>query len=138
MGSARPQPWTLLHFELLLLMAVGLTACVGGNQVSGGTPDKITQKQIQEAGTVSNAYVLVKRLHPDWLQKRGTSSFTQQSNVSVYVEGSRRGGPKVLQRISVMDVKSIEHLDSDEATLRYGSGHDHGVVRVELKMSDSG
>lgn len=139
MKSARPESRTLLQLGLLLLMAVGLTACGGGKQIAGGDPDKITQKQIREAGSaVSNAYILVERLHPDWLQKRGTSSLTQQSDVSVYIEGDRRGGPEVLRQISVMDVKSIEHLDADEATLRYGSGHDHGVIRVELKMSNSG
>lgn len=125
----------LLHLSLSILMAGTLTACTGGKQVSGGSADQITQQQIQEAGTVSNAYVLVKRIHPEWLRKRGSSSLTQPSTISVYIEGNHRGGPDVLRQISVMDVESIEHLNSNEATLRYGSGHDHGVIRVELKMS---
>lgn len=113
-----------------------MVACIGGEQLSGGDPDKITQEQIQQVGTTSNAYVLVQRLHPDWLQKRGSSSVSRISDVVVYVEGSRRGGPDTLRQISVMNVKSIEHLDSNEATLEYGSGHDHGAIRVELKVSE--
>lgn len=135
MERARPQVLSLLQLGLLLLVVGGVTACVGGNQVSGENPDKITQKQIQEAGTVGNAYLLVQRLHSDWLRKRGTSSIKQQSDVVVYVEGNRRGGPEALRQISVMNVQAIEHLNSSEATLEYGSGHDHGAIRVELKES---
>jgi hypothetical protein len=69
------------------------------------------------------------------LRKRGTSSIKQQSDVVVYVEGNRRGGPEALRQISVMNVQAIEHLNSSEATLEYGSGHDHGAIRVELKES---
>lgn len=129
---------TLLRLGTILCIVGGiLAACGGGNQLTGESPNKITEEEIQEVGTVSNAYILVERLHPDWLQKRGTDSFTNQSTVGVYVEGSRRGGPNVLRQISVMNVKSIEHLSSSEATLRYGSGHPHGVVRVQLKSSTS-
>lgn len=135
MERVRPQRLSLLQLGLLLLVVGGVTACAGGDQVSGGNPDKITQKQIQEAGTVGNAYLLVQRLHSDWLQKRGTSSIRRQSDIVVYVEGSRRGGPEALRRIGVIDVQSIEYLDSNEATLEYGSGHDHGAIRVELKES---
>jgi len=129
---------TLLRLGAILCIVGGiLAACGGGNQLSGESPNKITEEEIQEMGTVSNAYVLVERLHPDWLQKRGTDSFTDQSTVGVYVEGSRRGGPNALRQISVMNVKSIEHLSSSEATVRYGSGHPHGVLRVQLKSSAS-
>lgn len=133
MRWTHPKFWTLLQFGLLALSVGVFAACTGGKQLSGGNPDMITQEQIQQVGTTSNAYVLVQRLHPDWLQKRGTSSVRSVSDVVVYVEGSRRGGPGTLRQINVMNVKSIEHLSSDQATLEYGSGHDHGAIRVELK-----
>ncbi|MFB6099078.1 MAG: hypothetical protein ABEK84_08220 [Salinibacter sp.] len=84
-------------------------------------------------GATSNVYLLVQRLHPDWLEKRGRSSINRVSDVVVYVEGSRRGGPEALRRVSVMNVAYIEFLDASEATFEYGSGHDHGAIRVELK-----
>lgn len=119
----------------LLALAIGVfTACGGGSQLSGGgNPDVIVQEQIQNAGSVSNAYLLVQRLHPDWLRKRGANSLRNRSDVVVYVEGSRRGGPEALRNIDVMNVKLIRHLDSNEATFQYGSGHDHGVIQVQLK-----
>lgn len=134
MRWTHPKFWTLLQFGLLALSVGVFAACTGGKQLSGSNnPNKITQEQIQQVGTTSNAYVLVQRLHPDWLQKRGSSSVSRVSDVVVYVEGSRRGGPDSLREINVMNVKSIEHLSSDRATLEYGSGHDHGAIRVELK-----
>lgn len=123
----------LLQFGLLILIMGTMTGCTGGKQASGGDPDTITAEQIQNTGTVSNAYILVKRFHPDWLQKRGTSSINRVSTVVIYVEGDRRGGPESLRRINVMDVESIEYFDSDEATLKFGSGHDHGAIQVQLK-----
>lgn len=136
MRWTRSKFWTLPQLGLLTLLVGILAACTGGQQLSGDNPDKITQEQIQRVGTTSNAYVLVQRLHPNWLQKRGTSSVSRISDVVVYVEGSRRGGPSTLRQISVMNVKSIEHFSSDEATLEYGSGHDHGAIRVELKETN--
>lgn len=123
--------WPLLG---LLVLGIGaFTGCAGGGQTSGEDPDVITQEQIQNAGSVSNAYLLVQRLHPDWLQKRGANSLRNPSDVVVYVEGSQRGGPEALRNIDLVHVKAIRHLDSNEATLQYGTGHDHGVIQVEFK-----
>lgn len=126
----------LLRLGLLAIAVVVFVACTGGKQVSGDDPNKITQEQIESVGTTSNAYVLVRRLHPDWLEKRGTSSINRVSNVVVYVEGSRRGGPDALRQIDVLNVESIEYLNASQATLQYGSGHDHGVIQVELKETN--
>lgn len=123
----------LLRLGLLALTVGIVAACTGGNQVAGDNPNKITQEQIQSVGTTSNAYVLVRRLHPDWLEKRGTSSINRVTDVVVYVEGSRRGGPDALRQINVMNVESIEYLSASQATLQYGSGHDHGAIQVEMK-----
>lgn len=98
-----------------------------------GNPDVISETEIQEAGSVSNAYVLVQRLQPNWLEKRGRSSVRNPSDVVVYVDGSQRGGPDALRQINIVNVSSIEYLDANQATLRYGSGHDHGVIEVNLK-----
>lgn len=121
-----------LRYSLLPLVFGVLVACAGGGQASGN-PDVISERDIQEAGSVSNAYVLVQRLEPTWLEKRGRSSIRNPSDVAVYVDGSQRGGPDALRQISVVNVSSIEYLNANRATLRYGSGHDHGVIEVNLK-----
>lgn len=117
------------------LLLIAMTACTGSEVASGeqGGSGPITQEQIEETGPVSSAYSLVQRLRPNWLRKRGRSSINAPGSIIVYIEGSRQGSPKSLRRVEVANVKSIAYLGSDQATLRYGSGHDHGVIEVELK-----
>lgn len=126
--------------DVVLTLVVGLilgvsTGCASTNQgdSSGGDPTVITQEEIQDVGEMSNAYNLVRRLHPQWLQKRGRNSLRNPGQILVYIEGSRQGGPQTLQQIDVFDVQSIEFLQPDEATMRYGSGHDNGAILVHLK-----
>lgn len=108
-------------------------ASAGQSSSSGGSPNVISQQEIQESGDFSNAYNLVRRLHPQWLQKRGRSSVNNPGDILVYVEGNRQGGPTTLRQIDVIDVESITYLRPAEATMRYGSGHDNGVIEVNLK-----
>jgi hypothetical protein len=81
----------------------------------------------------SNAYNLVRRLEPQWLQKRGRNSIRNPGSIKVYVQGTSQGGPGALRRINVVNVQSIQLLKPDEATMRYGSGHDNGAILVNLK-----
>ena len=108
-------------------------ATAGQSGSSQNNPNVISQEEIQEVGEISNAYNLIRRLHPQWLQKRGRGSINNPGEIQVYVEGSRQGPPSVLRQISVMDVESITFLSPDEATMQYGSGHDNGVIQVNLK-----
>ena len=123
----------------VILIVVGgvlvtTTGCaVSSEGTSGGDPTVISQKEIQGVGEISNAYNLVQRLHPQWLRKRGRNSLSQPGDIVVYVEGSRRGSPEALRQIDVVDVEKIKYLRPDEATMRYGSGHDNGVIFVHLK-----
>lgn len=123
--------------QLVLLGAtlVAFASCTGSKmgQSSNGDPSVITQEQIQEAGTMSSAYSIVQRLRPTWLQKRGPSSVSSQGSIIVYVDGNRYGSPSSLRQIDVVDVESMEYLSDNEATTRFGSGHDSGVILVYLK-----
>lgn len=127
----------LVQYAVLSVLLIALGACTGSNvgQSSDGNPNMISQEQIQEAGSMSNAYNLVQRLRPNWLRKRGPSSVSSQSDIVVYVEGSRQGPPSTLRQINVIDVESMEFLSDNEATSRFGSGHDHGAILVHLKSS---
>lgn len=121
-----------IAFLLLFGTLVGC-ATAGQSSSSQGSPNVISQEDIQKVGEISNAYSLIRRLHPQWLQKRGRGSISNPGDIEVYVEGSRQGPPSVLRQISVMDVENITFLPPDEATMRYGSGHDNGVIQVNLK-----
>ena len=122
-------------FGLLLLVSTGCTTTNTAGSSSSSDPTVISQKQIQEVGDISNAYNLVQRLHPQWLRKRGRNSISDPGQILVYVEDSRQGGTQALRRIQVIDVQSIEFLRANEATMRYGSGHDNGAILVHMKGS---
>lgn len=124
--------FVILRYSLFAVIITALAACAGGGMTSGN-PDMITSEQIQEAGTVSNAYTLVQRLRPNWLRTRGRSSVQNPGELIVYVDGSRRGGASALRQINVVNVESMQFMNANQATLRYGSGHDHGVIEVRLK-----
>lgn len=124
---------SLLPRYALLVLAFGVLGACAGSGLTSGNPDEISPQQVQEARPVSNAYALVQRLRPNWLEKRGTSSIRNPSDIVIYVDGSRRGGPDSLRQISVANVQSMRYMNPNQATLRYGSGHDHGVIQVHLK-----
>lgn len=122
---------------LVVLLILGLGACVSsGESTSGDDPTVITQEEIEEVGGVSDAYNLVQRLHPQWLQKRGRNSVRNPGDIIVYVEDNRYGPPESLRKIEVIDIQSLEFLRPEEATMRYGAGHDDGVIYVHLKEGE--
>lgn len=128
---------SFLALGCMAFLAFALAACTGTNssRSTGGDPSVISQSEIQEAGTMSSAYTLVQRLRPQWLRKRGPSSVENQGDILVYVDGNRQGPPSTLRNLDVVDIESMEFLSDNEATMRYGSGHDNGVILVHLKSS---
>lgn len=127
--------WTLSRHLALVAVVIAFMGCAtsGQSSSSGNDPSVISQKEIQEVGEVSSAYNLVRRLQPQWLQKRGRNSLQNPGDILVYVEGNRQGGPGALRQINVVNVKSLEFLRPDEATMRFGSGHDNGAILVHMK-----
>jgi len=125
----------LTWFTVVGLLMSLLGCATSGQGTSGDDPTVISQSEIREVEGVSSAYNLVQRLQPQWLEKRGRNSLRNPGKILVYVEGSRQGGPDALRQIEVLDLESIEYLRADEATKRYGSGHDNGAILVHLKGS---
>lgn len=120
---------------LAVALFVALSACTGSGQGSGGDPSKITQEEIKRVEQVSSAYAVVQRLRPNWLRKRGPSSISNPGTIYVYVEGNRYGSPESLRQIDPINVREMEFLTDDRATMRFGTGHDNGVILVRLKGS---
>jgi hypothetical protein len=119
---------------LLLTAIVLLGAC---SSAKPGTPrpanpDLITRDEIASAG-VSNAYDLIQKLRPIWLTKRGEGSFFQPSDVVIYLDGTRLGGPDSLKDLNSTDIESLRFLDARQATVRFGSGHVHGAILVKTR-----
>lgn len=105
------------------------------------------------ASSASNAYDLVKTLRPAWLRTRGYSTLQTTTipnpleggtidvmaapQIMVYIEGVRQGDQESLRNVELGDVASLVFLDSNAATLRYGTGNTHGAIVIEKIRRDT-
>lgn len=113
---------------LLALAALVLTACAAGPSGSPRLdPDRISRAEIEEAGP-SSAYDLIRKLRPIWLRKRGQTSFTQEGDVAVYLDGTKMGERESLRSVNCDLLESLEFMDARRATNRFGSGHVNGAI----------
>lgn len=102
--------FTLLMASLSLACATGSSGMSSGD--SGSRSDVMTREQlasIEQTEDIS-LYDAIWRMHPPWLQGRGTST-----SVVVYFNGARLGDTGDLRRFRVSDVQYVEH------TAGYGS-----------------
>jgi len=126
---------TVGKLVLAVFVCLAVTQCASTNGGTGGSSSsEIDRQMIEEEGITRSAFEVVKRLRPSWLQGRGPTSYNDGGSryPSVYVDGmSRSGSPKqALSQISVQRVKAIRFLGAGEATTRFGSGNQNGVILV--------
>jgi hypothetical protein len=131
-------------------LLLALAACAGGGGGGvGGPADAITQEQIDEAA-LDHVLQVVQRYRPRWLQpaRSPTSSGVaplvgrpgmpqdpgQYIVTDVYPvvmrDGVRLGELSSLASIDPRTVASIRFISATDATTRYGSGLDGGVIEV--------
>lgn len=98
-------------------------------------PDLISQQEIEASPDASDTgFALVRQLRPNWLRQRGLSSIRSTTpQVQVYVSGLRRGGPSALEDVPRTSIKEMQRLNGADASSRYGTGHESGVILVILK-----
>jgi hypothetical protein len=93
----------------------------------------ITQQEI-DAYSGDNVYLLIRSLHSNWLRQRGPESLTLASPVAVYIDGlPQPDGVDALKQLRPREVREITHMDSREATNRFGTGHSNGAILVRLR-----
>jgi hypothetical protein len=129
---------------LLIALGLGLTGCAtAGDGRSSRDTAVITAEEIS-ATDATNAYDLVQRLRPRWLQTRGqqglqTATGTtatgpvtgmQMTGVVVYLDGSPLGAVEALRQVSTRDLARLQRLSAADATQRFGTGHPHGAIIV--------
>ena len=113
---------------VLAVAALLLTGCAAGQSGAPRVdPDRISRVEIEEAGP-SSAYDLIRKLRPLWLNKRGNTSFTQDTDVWVYLDGTRVGEREMLRGVRTDNLESLEFMDARRATNRYGPGHMNGAI----------
>jgi outer membrane cobalamin receptor len=108
-------------------------ACASAGTASGGS-GPITRADLEHA-SMRDAYEVVQRLRPAWLQTRGRISIqsTTAQNPVVYVDNIRYGDPGSLRQVSVDAIDEIRYMGASEATTRYGTGHAGGVILVTTR-----
>ncbi|HEX2189756.1 MAG TPA: carboxypeptidase regulatory-like domain-containing protein [Longimicrobiaceae bacterium] len=57
-----------------------------------------------------------------------------QSEIAVYVDGTRMGGTEELRRVPAASVATVEYLDGPSATIRFGTGHAQGAIVVTTRL----
>ena len=122
------------------LITLGAAALLAGGCASGGASGASSQPTgsryvvtPQELASNSDRtlYDLLERLHPAFLRSRDVSSANQP--VDVYVDGGRTEGIEALRRISASQVKEVRFYEPAEANLRFGNGHNGGLIAVTMK-----
>lgn len=84
----------------------------------------------------TNALEAIQRLQPRMLAKqRGPSSinFENQTQIAVYLDGSRFGGIETLQLIEATPILEIRFLSASEATFRFGTGNSGGAIVITTR-----
>jgi hypothetical protein len=110
-----------------------LTACAAGTSAGSRTnPNLITRAEIDDAGP-STVYDLIQKLRPVWLRERGAVSFTDETDLVVYLDRSRMGGREELRTLYTNNVETVEFLDARRATNRFGSGHVNGAILIRTR-----
>lgn len=117
-----------------ILVLAGCSSARPGGTTPTTDTNLITHAEVVRAG-VSSAYDLIRKVRPFWLSKRGPRSFFNESEVVVYLDGTKLIGggtlKQTLAEISSTYIDTLEFLDARRATLRFGSGHIHGAILIK-------
>ena len=111
---------------LLIVTACGST---GTQRPTSYDRNILTREEIRSA-SASNAFDLVRELRPAWLQVRGSKSIGQVTEVSVFLDGMRQGGPDTLNGIRTATIEEMRYLTALEAQTRYGLDNTGGAILV--------
>ncbi len=133
-----------------LLLTVLATACGGGAgsapenspdapaadeaQVRSYPPNRISRAEIDERGANAHtAMQFLRRARPAWLRSRGSNSLTAAGAMYpvVYIDNIRRpGGLSALFQVPLSEVRQMEFIGPADATTRWGTGHQSGVILI--------
>jgi hypothetical protein len=97
--------------------------------------DLITHEEIQATPDARDAYELVRRLRPNFLNVRATGSAapgrTKPTDILVYVNGAERGPLETLRTIPSHAVLEIRKLSAADAVTQFGKDQ-NGVIMVKV------
>jgi hypothetical protein len=117
----------------ILFAFSAITAAAEEPMPSGPSSRVVTQQELEESRQ-SNLLDFVRTSRPQWLRTR--SSGFRAMSVAVYLDGQRIGGPEQLRGISTEITAGLRYVNGQEATTRFGSGHQNGAILVTTGPRD--
>lgn len=115
------------RFQIIALVV--LAGCASAS--NGATRDRsvITREEIVEANEI-NALDLVRVYRPHWLRTRGSTSFVNEPEILLYIDGVRTGDVDMLADIATINIEEIHYYDARQAQFKFGVGHVQGAIEV--------
>jgi hypothetical protein len=125
----------LALLPVLLFAAACASSGSAGAAPSRGDPNIIRRTELTEAQLNDmNAYQVIQQVRPRMLSSLGPTSATGMSNsLVVYVDATKMGSSEFLKEVRMAEVQEIRYLPPSEATLRYGTGHENGVILLRRR-----
>ena len=100
----------------------------------GSSRDIITRAEIQQAGSVGNAYDLVNRLRPHFFRVEGRSSMGQvPQSPLVRLNGSILGDISTMRTIDVTTLEEVRYYSIVEAETRWSGERGRPVIAITTK-----
>ena len=119
----------------IAVAAVMFAGCASGGAAGASAPPSGSRYVVTPQELASNSdrslYEVLEQLHPAFLRSRDVSSVHQP--VDVYVNGARTDGLDQLREIRASNVKEVRFYEPADANLRFGNGHNGGLIAVTLK-----
>lgn len=108
------------------MVAVAGCAAAGTGSANGSV---ITRDQIAAANQMT-ALEVVRTERPHWLRHRGSTSFSSETPIKVYIDGVPAGGPEMLSEVATINIEEIRYYSPREAQFKFGTGHVQGAIEV--------
>ncbi|MBA3578763.1 MAG: hypothetical protein H0W42_02150 [Gemmatimonadaceae bacterium] len=137
---------------LLVLALAGVQATAGAQEKPKTLQDRnrIATEEVR-AQPPGSVYQLIRARRGHWLTTRGLSTLQTRSTLDpvletttasltpeiiVYVDNTRVGSQESLRSINTDEVDSLEYLNAQAATQRFGTGHGHGAILIRRRVSN--
>ena len=104
----------------------------GGQGEPARNSAELTAEEIASVSGATSVYDVIRIRRPRWLQPpRPTSVRAElQSEVVIYLDNVRFGGPLALREIHPSAVRLLQYLSPSQAEARFGVGHPNGAILV--------
>jgi hypothetical protein len=118
----------MMRSSILVALAaiIVLAGCATPGDGPRMNPNRLTAEELASR-EFNTAYDAVQLMRPQWF--RGDRAGTGVP-ATVYLDGSRMGGPDSLRQIRAEGVVSMQFLSASEASTRFGMGHGGGAILV--------